>query len=298
MAKKTKQIADTETPQNTANQSSLRPALQNNTPSTATLNGKPFSITSPNVTGNNLKNAEMGQLQDAQARQKELDMNNQVQANIDALILKNRTAARLNELIGSGQTPNAPQNQLQTSPTANKNETLLNTPIDQQMKKPVVLSPNTEGIDKTLQSGQTGNVLSLSGQPDTFPNTLHTAAKVYEGLESSIFGVRKTGSVTSAEQGFLDASNIITKDIELVKIGQKNPLDVQKDIQRSIDSINSLEEETHGLGLISLRYWLSNGRELQTSISQEKSNLEQQRILLLQAVDQYNQAKRTNNFGL
>lgn len=164
-------------------------------------------------------------------------------------------------------------------------------PTLEEMEKniPVKMKPGMKQIIPGVET--TGSLKKDIGI--AAPVIAQTAAEIYDTFEKSLFGARKSGRVQKAETEFTDATNIIKQNIEMVKAGNKDYTDALRDFENALGAISRLERTTKGLGKINLRYWLDNGKELETSILNEKTILENLRAELITAAQtaQINEAK-------
>ena len=154
-------------------------------------------------------------------------------------------------------------------------EGILNKPIEETLNP-----PKTGFKDIGLQSGQTSSI--IGGTENTFAGTAQKAATFIDIIRSGITG-KKPLPVQKAETSFSDASNTISQGIELVKTGQKNISELERDFEQAVGAINRLEAEAKLKGKLNLRFWIDEGKELETSIINEKAILENKRIELLNA---------------
>jgi hypothetical protein len=89
------------------------------------------------------------------------------------------------------------------------------------------------------------------------------------------FGTKKSAIVTQAEQTFSNIISGLNQDVSAVSAGTISSADVQRDIDMAISSIAKLEQQAHGLGRANLRYWLDQGREIETQAKYELRALQE-----------------------
>ena len=80
----------------------------------------------------------------------------------------------------------------------------------------------------------------------------------------------------------------MNNNIRLAKSGQVDPVTIQKDIETSLRLIKEMESQAHIKGATNLRYWLSQGKELELSARAQTRILEQQQQELLAAINDFN----------
>lgn len=173
-------------------------------------------------------------------------------------------------------------------------DTQLLTPVEEQVAQTGAMK-ETDDANLPPITQLTRNIKSFVGIEDVPSGRLSfqeaalggisSSAKIYDAVYSAVLN-KKPLSVSTYETSFTDASNVLARDIELVRAGLKSPVEAQRNYQQALISINKLEEVSHNRGMVNLRYWITDGFELETSIAQEKALLESQRIALLQATIQ------------
>lgn len=160
----------------------------------------------------------------------------------------------------------------------------LQTPIEQQ-----TAAANSRNIEQEQKSGISENVggfIDEVTKPKLVKDILGGLAKIVSSASSILpdmlqVGTKKTTPITQAENTFNELTATISNDIELAKMGLADPNKTLKDINLAIEAISRLEAQTRGLGKANLRYWIDEGKELESSIMNEKSSLEGQRIQIL-----------------
>jgi len=224
---------------------------------------------------------------------------------------------KLNQELNNVQVPQNPQvNMENLNPTQQK--------IIQQN-----LLPNTDmgdsgititaGADETkLKRGaqKTSDILSVA-PPIAMANTLidagksiatgeigeqtaglfKTGAEIYDFI-NSLFSEGKSIKQKEAESTLNQVMADLSSDIALVKTGEKNPQIVREKIKMANQALNRLDESVKGLGKLNLRYWLIDGKDVQTKLSNERDNLNDYSELLLRAQAEGAQNSLIRKYGV
>jgi hypothetical protein len=121
-----------------------------------------------------------------------------------------------------------------------------------------------------------------------------TGAEIYDFVYSLTQG-GKSIKQKEAETTFNRIETDMTQDIALVKAGFKDPYEVRKKIKLAKEAINRLEESTAGLGKANLRYWLTDGKDIQAQLLINRQDLIdfENQLLLAEAEARINSAKTT-----
>lgn len=124
---------------------------------------------------------------------------------------------------------------------------------------------------------------------DAIATTLQNTANVLvEGSailpESLRLGTKKSAGVSKAEQDFADLTATIDDQIELYKAGKKTYSQVQNFINLATEAIADLKSKEHGLGRLSVRYWLDRGNEIEKQVLRQEEILERQQLELNTAI--------------
>jgi hypothetical protein len=138
-----------------------------------------------------------------------------------------------------------------------------------------------QGLQNTLPESNVQQVTAAqanSGISPTFlgqvPEIKQTAVGIILFLKSQIRGSEsKSTGVKQAEAAFADAEKIIQNEIEQVRMGLRDPIEVKKSLIMGTNAINDLEAQTHGINKYDLRYMNDQGRELETAIALQKSSM-------------------------
>ena len=192
------------------------------------------------------------------------------------------------EMILAEANKNAGLGDISSSPNAAPQQDFSDLSVDKLLQEPeaqvnqlptfqsdrvrLQAEAKAQGKDKPALTDQIGAAITGIGK-----RMLPTAAEIYDSIEKAI-GNRKTTRVQASEQAFSDATNTISQDIELVRAGIANYEETKKHLLQAAAAINRLEGTTHGLGKANLRYWISSGKELETSIINEKTILRNQLV--------------------
>jgi len=112
---------------------------------------------------------------------------------------------------------------------------------------------------------------------------LSTGAQVIDAVTSIFRKGGKTARAQQAEEGFNAATSIISKDIEMIKTGDKSYVDTIADLERAVQAMNRLEETAHGIGKLNLRYWIDEGKQLETDVINQRVILENLRTEIINA---------------
>ncbi len=144
------------------------------------------------------------------------------------------------------------------------------------------------GAEQNFVLSNIGEGIDVATNPAIVRQGLSAAANLISSLSSILpsdfqIAAKKSPQVQQAESTFIDASNVINQDIEMVRLGQKNPADVLADIDAASRAVNTLGNQVKGTGKLQLRYWIDEGREIEASVLREQRILENQLVELQQA---------------
>jgi hypothetical protein len=121
---------------------------------------------------------------------------------------------------------------------------------------------------------------AIPGAQQYVTGSKQNAAQIIDFFTSALSS-RKGVDVIKAEATFNDASNVIDRDIELVKTDWKSVSSALGDIEQAESAINRLKETTKGLSKENLRYWADNGAEIDAQIRREERQLQTQKAQLI-----------------
>ena len=156
-------------------------------------------------------------------------------------------------------------------------EKLVQEEVKSQERVDLAAEPPPQNIDPTLETGQVSPLINI-------PSIQRSAAQLVDAAQSVYAG--KTLRQKNAEQSFVDLSSAISQEVDLVRAGARNPIEVQASIDQAVEAINQLESTTHGLGKLNKGYLIDDGLSIESQILREKRTLEAQRQELLLAVQE------------
>jgi hypothetical protein len=102
--------------------------------------------------------------------------------------------------------------------------------------------------------------------------TLAFVSLAADVIRTAITGKKPLG-VQQAENTFNEATGVISKNIEAVKLNPLLYYEAKRDFDRAEAAIIRLESNNKKEGQLSLRYWRDNGAELEATIANEKAIL-------------------------
>lgn len=189
------------------------------------------------------------------------------------------------------------QFQLKTQEAGQELPTINDLALEQRNKEQinrVLLNPLTKkGILSNVEtSGNLGQDISMGAT-----EFISTAAEVYDAMVSMVKG-RKTLKTQKAEASFTDATAILQQDLEMVRSGQMSAIDASRDLEEAAAAINRLESSAKGIGKDNLRWFIDQGKEIETQIIREKRILENLRLELINAQQEARVNRAKLNLGI
>lgn len=112
-----------------------------------------------------------------------------------------------------------------------------------------------------------------------------TTANIYDNLRATITG-GETADIKGARASFTQAGAAIESDINLVRQGLLSPSEAMRNFELAVQAQVRLENAAKKKGLNNLRYWVRDGKDLETDILINRQFLEKQRDQLLIAEQQ------------
>ncbi len=123
------------------------------------------------------------------------------------------------------------------------------------------------------------------------------AVSIFDDL-SSLIQSKESFTVRQAKDSFNSANAVLINDIEAVKTGDKNPMEVTESLRRMDDAIGLLEAEAKGLSTLKLTWFRDNGVSIKNQIEEQKSILEEHKLNLIKAAAVYEQNTALSTYGL
>lgn len=214
--------------------------------------------------------------------------------NISDIQVKNEAEANRRRLISEqkliDQQLTTPQElqQIQQDQFNQNIPVITNTPQDQltnEQKRIIDITnvqnnPNAPIGEKIRAVGEKAGIDITNAAKEAIPTFIKSTARIIDAA-ASVFSQKKQIDVIAAEGALNDAMNALNNDIELVRLGQKSDYEVQQDIQQAESFMNNLERTQQGLGKANLRYWITDGKEVEAKIILTKRDLQTFRTRLL-----------------
>jgi len=196
------------------------------------------------------------------------------------------------ELITSSKKERMKQKLLQESPQVKQAEQeQIDLEKQKQLEQDKINTPELDMNGKPLLSGGVSDV----GKSVT--DFLGTAiGKVYD-LSQSVFTGGKGIEQKEAEQTLNQIESDFSADIKMVADGTKDFNLVKSNLDRYEKAITRLEETTHGLNQVNLRYFLLHGVDVEERALNAKQNLEDYKIQLSIASQRAQLAEAQLNYG-
>lgn len=154
-------------------------------------------------------------------------------------------------------------------------------PLQPSLSDAVNLLPSVPGVN-LVSAAVRGNIPSIPQIKATFTLAnakesgeaiLREVASIYDFVYSLTQG-GKGIQQKEAEQTFAKLEGDIIQDLALVQQGLKSPLDVKKKIDLMEDANSRLEQSVKGLNGFNLRYFLTDGADVQANLINNKDNIQ------------------------
>lgn len=159
-------------------------------------------------------------------------------------------------------------NQQVTTEEAQRFEEFLNKQTEGQG----VFSQETPEISQQRGAGGIAGTLGLQATPpqgeitlEDFGQTKELIAQITDIARRGITGKKPT-KAQAAEAIFTSLVTSIQKDVNDVKLGVQDPNTVSEKFRRAQNAISLYEGSYKGLGSVDLRFWLSDGKEVEADI--------------------------------
>ena len=146
-----------------------------------------------------------------------------------------------------------------------------------------------EQVPSNMLSEGLGNIAESVTAPRPIKSTLSTVAELlFTGLDIIPFveSPRANPKIQNTKSTLTNINSLISTDIGLVSQGLKDPNEVTSSLQEAAFALNRVERTTKGLGKASPRYWLDQGKEIETFLVVERGNLDSLRTQLIVAAEE------------
>lgn len=156
--------------------------------------------------------------------------------------------------------------------------------------------PSTEEIKSNVKAAEDKEYNERIKNQSYFEGVKEGAATIIPGIVDVIrtaFTMKQSTKAIAQINEFTDLSATMDDEIEMVKNG-KDPTSALIAMDMLASALIRLEETEVTTGRINLRYWLDNGKELQSQIKKEQTILEQKRDKLELAILQNRITRATN----
>lgn len=152
----------------------------------------------------------------------------------------------------------------------------LETPLKQQLQTPIQEQAK-QGELNLLNMGTADRLVEKATEVPAIQAVARGTAELVSNI-GSVFGInlKKSTKAVQAEETFNTISSTIDAQIKSGDIAG-----AVKNIEVALDSIKTLQAQTRGKGKLNLRYWLDQGKDIETTAQKEIILLEAQRNQIL-----------------
>lgn len=150
----------------------------------------------------------------------------------------------------------------------------------------------SKGFVSAQQMSPTGEVTPGSFASAQIQNTAKLAKPigVIYDFAQSLFSGGKGLQQKEAEATIADIKTSINQDIEAVKLGLKDPSEMKFTLQQAVNANQRLANSVKGANMINLRYFVTQGKDVETQVELNKRFLED-KIRQVNLIELQNQIK-------